>query len=107
MNELFGGILTISIAALISNIAARVLVELADLLGLEWNEGRERKRHAADAHEPPPAPSRSTSGPYRVNLADPRIRKAIREAETVHATPLANAVRRARARRLVEVTGGR
>ncbi len=106
MNELFAGVLAVAIAAIAAYVLARVLVELADLLGLEWNEGRELKRHAADGHEPPPAPRRITSGPYRLDLADPRLRQAIRDAET-HRTPLADRVRAQRARRLVEVTGGR
>jgi hypothetical protein len=104
MNELFAGILAVAIAAIAAYVLARVLVELADLLGLEWNEGREAKRHRDDGHEPPPAPRRS--GPYRLDLADPRLRQAIRDAET-HRTPLADRVRAQRARRLVEVTGGR
>ncbi len=105
IDTVFSAVLGVAIAAIAAYVLARVLVELADLLGLEWNEGREAKRHRDDGHEPPsPAPRRA--GPYRLDLSDPRLRQAIRNAE-IHRTPLADRVRAQRARRLVEVTGGR
>ncbi len=104
MNDLFAGILAIAISLTAGGVLARIIVELIDLAGYCWNGPRETKRHAADAHETPP-PLRRITGPYRLVLGDPRVSEAIRKAET-HRTPLADAVRRARTRRLVQATGG-
>jgi hypothetical protein len=48
MNELFQITLLIAIALVVSNVIARIVVEVADLLGWEYSAKKEAKRHAED-----------------------------------------------------------